>query len=103
VRAAVSAIDANGGRLRIASLSHRLGLSVDRFEKRFQRAVGASPKQLASIIRFRRAVAGYAPGLPLTQLAHDTGYFDQSHLIREFRAFTGLAPRDFLRSPDYWG
>ena len=53
--------------------------------------------------RFRRAVASYAPGLPLTQLAHDTGYFDQSHLIREFRAFTGLTPRGFLRSPDYWG
>jgi AraC-like DNA-binding protein len=65
--------------------------------------VGASPKQLASIVRFRHAVRAYRPGLTLTQLAYDAGYFDQSHLIREFRAFTGLTPRDFLRSPYYWG
>jgi len=103
VLAAASAIRASAGTLRITSLSERLGLSVDRFEKRFRHAVGASPKQLASIVRFRHALASYTPGLRLTQLAHDAGYFDQSHLIREFRAFTGLTPREFLRSPDYWG
>jgi methylphosphotriester-DNA--protein-cysteine methyltransferase len=103
VLTAASAIDASGGRVRITSLSRGLGLSVDRFEKRFRAVVGASPKQLASIVRFRRAIASYSPGLRLTQLAHDAGYFDQSHLIRDFRAVTGLAPRDFLRSPDYWG
>ena len=102
VTAAAAAIRHARGRLRVGSLGAGLGLSTDRLEKRFRRSVGASPKQLASIVRFRHAVRVYRPGLTLTQLAHDAGYFDQSHLIRDFRAVTGQAPGDFLRSPFYW-
>jgi AraC-like DNA-binding protein len=103
VDAAVQAIHGAHGTLTVESLRRRLGLSIDRLEKRFRRRVGASPKQLASIVRFRYGLRAYRPDRPLTQLAHDAGYFDQSHLIRDFRAVTGLTPRDFLRSPDYWG
>jgi AraC-like DNA-binding protein len=102
VTAAAAAIRHAHGRLRVGSLGAGLGLSTDRLEKRFRRSVGASPKQLASIVRFRHAVRAYRPDLTLTQLAYDAGYFDQSHLIRDFRAVTGQAPGDFLRSPFYW-
>jgi AraC-like DNA-binding protein len=37
----------------------------------------------------------------LTRLAVDAGYFDQSHFIREFRAFTGTAPRRFFQSVEH--
>ena len=102
VTAAAAAIRHARGRLRVGSLSAGLGLRPDRLEKRFRRSVGASPKQLASIVRFRHAVRAYRPGLTLTQLAYDAGYCDQSHLVRDFRAVTGQAPGDFLRSPFYW-
>jgi AraC-like DNA-binding protein len=102
VTAAAAAIRRARGRLRVEALGLRLGLSTDRLEKRFRRSVGASPKQLASIVRFRHAVRAYRPGLTLTQLAYDAGYFDQSHLVRDFRAVTGQAPGAFLRSPFYW-
>lgn len=102
VTAAAAAIRHARGRLRVGSLSAGLGLSTDRLEKRFRRSVGASPKQLASIVRFRHAVRAFRPGLTLTQLAYDAGYCDQSHLVRDFRAVTGQAPGDFLRSPFYW-
>ena len=102
VTAAAAAIRHARGRLRVGSLSAGLGLITDRLEKRFRRSVGASPKQLASIVRFRHAVRAYRPGLTLTQLAYDAGYCDQSHLVRYFRAVTGQAPGDFLRSPFYW-
>ena len=102
VTAAAAAIRRARGRLRVEALGLRLGLSTDRLEKRFRRSVGASPKQLASIVRFRHAVRAYRPGLTLTQLAYDAGYCDQSHLVRDFRAVTGQAPGDFLRSPFYW-
>jgi AraC-like DNA-binding protein len=98
VAAAVQALRRAGGALRIGVLAKELGISQDPLEKRFRRAVGASPKQLASILRFRRVVSGYAQGETLTVLAHDAGYCDQSHLVREFRAVTGEAPERFLKA-----
>lgn len=102
VAAAVRAIERRGGALRIGALAKELGISQDPLEKRFRRVVGASPKQLASILRFRRVVEGYARGQALTDLAHEAGYFDQSHLIREFRAVTGEPPERFLKARAHW-
>jgi AraC-like DNA-binding protein len=102
VAEAVWTIRRTGGAGRVGPLSKHLGLSRDRFEKRFRRVVGASPKQFASILRFRRAVAGYRAGFTLARLATDAGYFDQSHLVRDFRSFTGEAPGEFLRAGKYW-
>jgi AraC-like DNA-binding protein len=98
VATAVRAIRRAGGALRIGALAKELGISQDPLEKRFRRVVGASPKQFASILRFRRVVSGYARGESLTALAHDAGYCDQSHLVREFRAVTGESPQRFLKA-----
>jgi len=59
---------------------------------------GLAPKKLARVLRFRRALA-YAknhPSLDLPQLAVDCGYFDQSHMIRDFNEFAGHPPSRFL-------
>jgi methylphosphotriester-DNA--protein-cysteine methyltransferase len=98
VRSAAEMIRRARGVVRIGALAKELGISQDPLEKRFRRVVGASPKQLASIARFREVVSGFERGEKLTALAHRAGYFDQSHLIREFRAFTGEAPEAFLRA-----
>jgi AraC-like DNA-binding protein len=82
--------------VRVAPLARALGLSQDRLEKRFRRAVGTTPKQLASILRLRRAVDAYRAGDSLTRVAADAGYFDQSHFNRAFRAATGTTPRAFF-------
>jgi AraC-like DNA-binding protein len=95
-RAAVDRITMAGGNIRIQTLARELGTSVDPLEKRFRRVVGASPKQFASIVRFRRAIAAQGSGRTLAEVAHASGYFDQSHFVREFRAFTGEPPSRFL-------
>ena len=77
-----------------------LDLAQDSLEKRFRRAVGATPKQLATLLRLRGALRGYAPGASLTELALAAGYYDQSHFIRNVRAATGDAPRRFLGRDD---
>jgi AraC-like DNA-binding protein len=101
VRAAVRAMRAACGTISINSLSAGLGLSVDRFEKRFRQAVGASPKQYCSVLRLRQALSGYHGRANLTEIAQHAGYYDQSHFIREFRAVTGESPLKFLRTANY--
>jgi AraC-like DNA-binding protein len=78
------------------------GLRAKTFSARFSAQVGMTPKLYARIERFRRAFA-QAPGRAVSwaQLAADCGYYDQAHLIRDFRAFTGLSPTEYerLRGP----
>ncbi len=61
--------------------------------------VGLSPKRFCRVQRFHRALAlarqNTAPDW--AQLAVDGGYCDQSHLIRDFLAFSGFSPTDYLR------
>jgi AraC-like DNA-binding protein len=99
--AAVRAIESSRGALRIASLARELGIRQDPLEKRFRRAVGASPKQLASIVRLHHAIDIAKRSANWAQVAHDAGYFDQSHFIREFRAMTGEPPTRFFRAGDH--
>jgi len=99
--AAVQAIGASHGSLRISHLARQLGISQDPLEKRFRRAIGTSPKHLASIVRVRHAIALAERGTSLSRVAHDAGYYDQSHFIRDFRAITGDSPTRFFRAGDH--
>jgi AraC-like DNA-binding protein len=98
--AAIRTIVASHGSLRIATLADQLGISQDPLEKRFRRAIGASPKQLATIVRLRHAISIAERGGSWARVAHEAGYFDQSHFNREFRAMTGDSPARFFRAGD---
>jgi AraC-like DNA-binding protein len=81
---------------RIAAQSH---LSPRQFRRRCLEASGLTPKHLCRVLRFRYAasVAAVSMGKPApradwAQIAADAGYFDQAHLIRDFREFTGRTP-----------
>lgn len=40
----------------------------------------------------------HRPGLSLTDIGYDVGYYDQSHFIREFRSFTGITPKEYRKT-----
>lgn len=101
VDAAIAALTASHGAVRIAALADQLDIRQDPLEKRFRRIVGGSPKQLASILRVRRAIALGRAGASWSTVAYQAGYFDQSHFIREFRAIVGLPPTRFFRDVDH--
>jgi AraC-like DNA-binding protein len=101
--AAVGALEAARGSLRIATLADGLGISLDALEKRFRRAIGTSPKHLASLLRVQHAIDLARSGATWSRIAHQVGYFDQPHFIREFRAITGEAPAKFFRDAAYCG
>lgn len=88
------------GKTRISEMIRQLNTSLSPFEKRFRSAVGASPKKFASIIRLKYAIQQFDPSRPLTELAHESGFYDQSHFIKEFKNFTGNLPEDYFQKKD---
>ncbi|GIH62101.1 helix-turn-helix transcriptional regulator [Microbispora siamensis] len=81
------------GRLTIGALADELGVSRRYLELGFRRSVGLSPKTVARIARFQRAVDLLRrPSATLGQ-AVACGYADQSHLTREIRAMAGMTPK----------
>jgi AraC-like DNA-binding protein len=105
-----------GGSVRVADLAAGTGWSGRHLASRFRAEIGLTPKAAARVIRFDRARkllvsrlaaasansdAGGAndggdSGYGLADLAADTGYFDQAHLAREFRALAGVPPSQWL-------
>jgi AraC-like DNA-binding protein len=85
------------GETAIRALCRETGLSHGRLIELFRRAVGLTPRVFARVRRFQRTLehatrsgcAGWAG------VAVASGYCDQSHLIREFRALGGLAPGQY--------
>jgi AraC-like DNA-binding protein len=75
-----------------------LGLSQRRFIQVFKTEVGMTPKLFSRIQRFQqtRTFIEQNSSPNWAALAFDLGYFDQSHLIREFVEFSGLNPTDYL-------
>ena len=84
---------------RVQEVVRSVGLSPRRFIEVFTAEVGLTPKLYGRIQRFQRAraLARQTPELDWAQLAVDCGYFDQSHLISDFRALSGLTPAEYLR------
>lgn len=95
--AALRLIEEAEGAARIGAVARAVGLSERQLERAFRRDVGLAPKQFARLTRFRRMLAVLDRGDPRwADLAARAGYSDQSHLVREFREFAGLAPRACL-------
>jgi AraC-like DNA-binding protein len=86
----------------LEALIENSGLSRRSFERRFKECTSYSPATYLRILRFQRTYRMLENGSAhsLTDIAHASGYFDQSHFIRDFKRFSGLNPRSyFVRSP----
>ena len=62
--------------------------------------MGMSPKYFNCVVRFNSFLQSCQaqPATPLTSLAHECGYYDQAHLIHEFKRFTGETPSEYLEN-----
>jgi AraC-like DNA-binding protein len=81
----------------IADLASDLGISCRQFERRFQNAVGLSPKLFSRIQRFQQVFQVIGDEGPnWVGAAVECGYYDQAHLIRDFKDFSGETPAVLL-------
>jgi AraC-like DNA-binding protein len=95
---ALGLIHKSKGDIKIRDLALQLHTSQSPLEKRFRQQVGTTPKKFASIVRMKHLIQNFRPGNSLTQLGYESGFYDQSHFIKEFRAFTGQSPESFFKS-----
>lgn len=98
-REAVNIITRLNGQLAVSETACRLNISKRQFERIFLANVGISPKKFGRIIRFNTSIKLFPKVEPLTTLACEVGYFDQSHLVHDFREFSGLSPKEFFSHP----
>ncbi len=85
-------------RLRQLADAHALGLRT--MERLFREFVGVSPKSFERLHRARQALALHRarPNQNWSTIAAASGYFDQAHLIRDFRSMNGCTPGSFARA-----
>jgi AraC-like DNA-binding protein len=83
---------AHGGRLSVEQLAHGAGISRQHLTKLFREEVGVGPKLYCRLARFRAALARLNSPAGWAETAAELGYADQSHLIADFKHFSGLTP-----------
>jgi AraC-like DNA-binding protein len=82
------------------ALDHQL--SDRTVQLRFQKYLGFSPKEMIRFVRFKQVLYRLIeqPGKPIDwhQLVVAYGYYDQSHLIKDFQHYLGITPQQFVKS-----
>lgn len=98
---AIQHIRAQRGDVNILELAHDFCLSQKQFEKRFKYYAGFMPKLYARIVRFENVLNNRQHFQSLTESSYALGYYDQAHLIHDFRAFSGFSPKQFFALSPY--
>jgi AraC-like DNA-binding protein len=99
VQYAVGKIAGEGGVLSIQMLTDQIGISQNHLLTQFKQMVGVSPKELAKHYRLKSVLRSIDPtqSIDWTRVALQFGYYDLSHLNKDFVAFTGHSPTNYLR------
>jgi AraC-like DNA-binding protein len=86
-----------GDEVRVESVAERLGVTARHLRRAFTESVGIGPKDFARTVRLQRAVRMAATSKDWVRIASDAGYYDQAHLIADFRELVGLTPGAFVK------
>lgn len=99
ITAAAHMIQDSKENLNIKMLASRVNLSIRGLERHFIEQVGISPKLLSRVVRFNKVLQSKMifPERNWTDIANSYAYFDQMHLIKDFKTFTGQSPNSFLK------
>jgi len=91
----------HNGLLSVEELLKHSSHTERHMERIFAEQVGMSPKKFVSIVQlhfFLKLLRNKADDTTLTTISYESGYFDQSHLIRTFKKYTGFTPSIYLNN-----
>lgn len=94
----VEMIRAANGSITIREIYESLKISKSKLEQHFNKEVGLTPKEFCRIEKLNHFIKSYKsfPELSLTELTYLMGYYDQSHLIKDFNYFLEMNPSKFF-------
>jgi AraC-like DNA-binding protein len=100
---AANRILSSSGNLQSADLARQAGIGVRQFQREFSARFGASPKLVSRMVRFQNALDAKARSSTKswTDVAHELGYYDQMHMVHDFREFTGESPTQTLSQLEF--
>jgi AraC-like DNA-binding protein len=89
----------SSGKLASAELAGQAGIGIRQFQREFSARFGASPKLFSRIVRFQNALDTKARSSTKswTDVAYELGYYDQMHMVHDFKEFTGESPTETFR------
>jgi AraC-like DNA-binding protein len=95
-------IHTNSGSIQVKDLLEYLHLSERQFERRFTQTVGLSPHVYIRVKRFNEAIRLIKTRQfeRLTDVAYALNFYDQSHFIRDIKAFSGMTPKSLSQKVD---
>ncbi len=78
----------------VAGLADKVGMSQRQLSRKFNHCIGLSTKEFIHINRFIGSLKYLKkyPDMSLTDIAYESGYYDQAHFIHDYKAFAGLTP-----------
>lgn len=89
-------LEQSGGALPVRELAASASWSERQLERRFREQIGLPPRTAARVLRVRRALGALSAGVPPAETAVLSGYYDQAHMNRDFKALTAHSPSRFL-------
>jgi len=101
VCAAVEHIRDTHGALSVVSVAQYFHISERQLERRFVNEIGVTPKVFSRIVRFQHVMHLRQNGFDWHDAAYTAGYFDQAHLINEFKVMAGQSPHHLTRAAEH--
>jgi AraC-type DNA-binding domain-containing proteins len=93
-------IKANGN-IKLTDLSFLTGYTERYLNKKIHDDFGMNPKSLIQFIRFQKAIGNLTDTIDhidFINTALESGYYDQSHFIKDFKKFSGLTPSNYIEN-----
>lgn len=94
----IEKIRSTSGTISIKEIYSTLNVSKSKLEQHFNKEIGLTPKEFCKIEKINCFINTYkeAEGLSLTELTYQCGYYDQSHLIKDFKYFLDTSPKKYF-------
>ncbi|RAS76088.1 helix-turn-helix domain-containing protein [Priestia endophytica] len=98
VRNALYSIHLSRGNITMNDLAQKSGFSTRYIRKKFEQDIGISPKLFSQIVRFQCSLSMFMndKNYSIWDIIEESGYYDQAHLINEYKKFSYYSPRQLM-------